>query len=216
MFFILFGGQSNYFRNGLSTVTTQLPGPTADPLAQPTPPSAMLSPATGVKIALVLLWSVGTVASTRRAGSPFGGALIIASASLASSRVAARLTTAEIDRFHLLPASLLRPRHLANKLHTHKSKSKIERLDSNMSKFKHVLLRSKSVRDGRVKTLNSVIDSGVQLSYWWCYQSDRPMDQNNPQRFDLTRQRNPELLKCIVKANQRLKAKLKIAPPKKR
>ena len=66
------------------------------------------------------------------------------------------------------------------------------------------------------KTLNSVIDSGVQLSYWWCYQSDRPMDQNRPQRFDLTRQRNPELLKCIVKANQRLKAKLKIAPPKKR
>jgi hypothetical protein len=66
------------------------------------------------------------------------------------------------------------------------------------------------------KTLNSVIDSGVQLSYWWCYQSDRPMDQNKPQRFDLTRQRNPELLKCIVKANQRLKAKLKIAPPKKR
>ncbi len=60
------------------------------------------------------------------------------------------------------------------------------------------------------KTLNSVIDARVQISYWWCYQSDRPMDQNNPQRFDLTRERNPELLKCIVEANQRLKAELKI------
>lgn len=59
------------------------------------------------------------------------------------------------------------------------------------------------------KTLNGVIDAGVQLSYWWCYQSDRPMDQNNPQRFDLTLERNPELLSCIVKANERLKARIR-------
>jgi hypothetical protein len=58
------------------------------------------------------------------------------------------------------------------------------------------------------KTLNSVIDAGVQLSYWWCYQSDRSRDQNNPQRFCLTRQRNPELLDCIVKANRRLQDRL--------
>ena len=58
------------------------------------------------------------------------------------------------------------------------------------------------------RTLNSVIDAGVQLSYWWCYQSDRRMDQNKPQRFDLTRERNPELLACFVEANRRLKAKL--------
>ncbi|MDP6115299.1 MAG: cellulase family glycosylhydrolase [Planctomycetota bacterium] len=56
------------------------------------------------------------------------------------------------------------------------------------------------------KTLNSVIDAGVQLSYWWCYQSDRPMDQKNQQRFDLSRERNPELLACFVEANKRLKA----------
>jgi hypothetical protein len=62
------------------------------------------------------------------------------------------------------------------------------------------------------KTLNGVIDAGVQLSYWWCYQSDRPMDQDNPQRFDLTRGRNPELLRCIIEANQRLKARLSIKP----
>jgi len=58
------------------------------------------------------------------------------------------------------------------------------------------------------KSLNSVIDAGVQLSYWWCYQSDRAMDQKNPQRFDLTRERNPELLKCFVEANKRLKVRL--------
>ena len=29
----------------------------------------------------------------------------------------------------------------------------------------------------------------MQLSYWWCYQSDRTMDQDKPQRFDLTRER---------------------------
>lgn len=58
------------------------------------------------------------------------------------------------------------------------------------------------------KTLDGVIDAGVQLAYWWCYQSDRLIDQNNPQRFDLTRQRNPKLVACIVEANKRLQTKL--------
>jgi len=58
------------------------------------------------------------------------------------------------------------------------------------------------------KTLNRVINAEIPLSYWWCYQSDRPVDQNNPQRFDLTRERNPELLTCFVEANRRLKQKL--------
>ncbi len=58
------------------------------------------------------------------------------------------------------------------------------------------------------KTLNSVVEAGVPLSYWWCYQSDRPMDQNNPQRFDLSLERNPELLACFTEANKRLKARL--------
>ena len=62
------------------------------------------------------------------------------------------------------------------------------------------------------KTLNRVIDAGVQLAYWWCYQSDRPMDQKKPQRFDLSRERNPELLACFVEANKRLKAKLAPRP----
>jgi len=58
------------------------------------------------------------------------------------------------------------------------------------------------------RTLNSVIDAEVPLVYWWCYQSDRPMDQRNRQRFDIDRERNPELLACFQAANQRLKAKL--------
>jgi hypothetical protein len=59
-----------------------------------------------------------------------------------------------------------------------------------------------------VKTLNDVIEAGVPLTYWWCYQSDRSGDQKNRQRFDLDRDRNPELLACFVEANKRLKAKL--------
>jgi len=58
------------------------------------------------------------------------------------------------------------------------------------------------------KALDSVIDAGIPLVYWWCYQSDRPVDQSDPQRFDLTRERNPELVQCIIEANRRLKAKL--------
>lgn len=58
------------------------------------------------------------------------------------------------------------------------------------------------------KTLHNVVDAGVQLSYWWCYQSDRAMDQKNPQRFDLTRKRNPELVTCIIDANKLLQTRL--------
>lgn len=56
--------------------------------------------------------------------------------------------------------------------------------------------------------MNSIIETGVPLTYWWCYQSDRPREQGHPQRFDIDRRRNPELLACFVAANQRLKATL--------
>lgn len=58
------------------------------------------------------------------------------------------------------------------------------------------------------ETLNAVIEAGVPLSYWWCYQADGQSEQNNPQRFDLEVGRNPELVACIAEANERLKAKL--------
>ena len=58
------------------------------------------------------------------------------------------------------------------------------------------------------KTLNDVIEAGVPLSYWWCYQSDQADDQNNRQRFDIDRRRNPELVASVVAANNRLKQKI--------
>lgn len=57
------------------------------------------------------------------------------------------------------------------------------------------------------KTLDSIVDAGVPLSYWWCYQSDRAGDQNDPQRFDLELERDRELMALVVKANERLKRK---------
>jgi hypothetical protein len=71
---------------------------------------------------------------------------------------------------------------------------------------------TKAAKPWLVKTLNDVIEAGVPLSYWWCYQSDNPGEQNNPQRFDIDRERNPELVACIVDANKRLKAKLQPTP----
>jgi hypothetical protein len=63
-----------------------------------------------------------------------------------------------------------------------------------------------------VKTLNDVIAAGVPLTYWWCYQADGPGDHDNPQRFDIDRDRNPELVACIVMANKRLKAEIYTKP----
>jgi hypothetical protein len=71
---------------------------------------------------------------------------------------------------------------------------------------------TKAAKPWVVKTLNDVIEAGVPISYWWCYQSDNPSDQNNPQRFDIDRERNPELIACIVEANKRLKARLRVTP----
>jgi len=57
--------------------------------------------------------------------------------------------------------------------------------------------------------LNGVVGAGVQLSYWWTYQSDRPVDQKSTTRFDIDLERNPELLKCFIDANRRLQHKLR-------
>lgn len=66
----------------------------------------------------------------------------------------------------------------------------------------------KAARPWVQRTLDGIIEAGVPLSYWWCYQSDRAEDQSNRQRFDLERSREPELVNCILEANHRLKAKL--------
>jgi len=67
---------------------------------------------------------------------------------------------------------------------------------------------TKAARPWVVKTLEDVIQAGVPLSYWWCYQSDNPSEQKNRQRFDIDLERNPELVSAVAEANRRLKAKL--------
>ena len=66
---------------------------------------------------------------------------------------------------------------------------------------------AKAAKPWMKKTLNDVIDAGVPLSYWWCYQANSP-GQKDAQHFDIDRERNPELVACVVEANRRLKAKL--------
>lgn len=63
-----------------------------------------------------------------------------------------------------------------------------------------------------MKTLNDVIDAEVPLTYWWCYQSDRSDDRNNRQRFDIDRDRNPQLIAYFVEASKRLKTKILSRP----
>jgi hypothetical protein len=70
----------------------------------------------------------------------------------------------------------------------------------------------KAAQPWLVKTLNDVIEAGVPLSYWWCYQSDDPGEQKNRQRFDIDRERNPDLVTCVAQANRRLKAALHVNP----
>ena len=67
----------------------------------------------------------------------------------------------------------------------------------------------KAARPWVVKTLNDLIEAGIPLAYWWCYQSDNPAEKDNRQRFDIDRDRNPEIVACIVEANKRLKSKIR-------
>lgn len=69
---------------------------------------------------------------------------------------------------------------------------------------------TKAARPWVEKTLNAVVEAGIPLTYWWSYQSDRPMDQGQPQRYDIDKDRNPELIACFVQANKMLKRKLGI------
>lgn len=68
----------------------------------------------------------------------------------------------------------------------------------------------KAARPWVEKTLNAVVDAGIPLTYWWSYQDDRSMGQEKPhsQRYDIDRNRDPELLACFIRANKMLKSKL--------
>ena len=51
-------------------------------------------------------------------------------------------------------------------------------------------------------TLNLPLTALISLG--WCYQSNRDMDQENPQRFDLDAERTPNLVRLVVEANRQL------------
>ncbi len=52
--------------------------------------------------------------------------------------------------------------------------------------------------------LEQVLAAKPNLTHWWCYQSDRTMDQTNPQRFDVDWDRTPKLIRLIAQANRKL------------
>jgi len=59
-----------------------------------------------------------------------------------------------------------------------------------------------------VKSLcDEIVDSGTQLTYWWCYSSDRREEQTAPS-FDVKKGKTDAVLTIIADANKRLKATL--------
>ena len=54
------------------------------------------------------------------------------------------------------------------------------------------------------KGLQQIVIAKPALTHWWTYQSDRDMDQKNPQRFDISLGRTPEIFHLIVAANRQL------------
>jgi hypothetical protein len=58
------------------------------------------------------------------------------------------------------------------------------------------------------QAVDEVIDAGIPLVYWWCYQSDRVQDQKLTDRMDIDIDRTPKLVQIVAEANRRLKEKL--------
>jgi endo-1,4-beta-mannosidase len=55
-----------------------------------------------------------------------------------------------------------------------------------------------------VASLKVVVNARASLTHWWCYQSDRDMDRDNPQRFDIDLRRTPRLVRLVAAANRAL------------
>jgi len=60
------------------------------------------------------------------------------------------------------------------------------------------------------KAVDDVVEAEVPLVYWWCYQSDRKMDQNDSSRMDVSMDLSPDLVKIVELGNRKLKRKLGI------
>ena len=54
---------------------------------------------------------------------------------------------------------------------------------------------------------DNAVKSGCRLIYWWCYDSHRKQDQNDPERMDLEKKRTPILYNMVLNANKQLQAK---------
>ena len=52
--------------------------------------------------------------------------------------------------------------------------------------------------------LDQILEAKPALTHWWTYQSNRNVDQNDPQRFDIDIRRTPDLVRMIVDANRKL------------
>jgi len=57
------------------------------------------------------------------------------------------------------------------------------------------------------RAADMAVESGVMFMHWWCYQSDRIVDQKDPLRMDFDIERTPKLFQIVVDANKRLKEK---------
>ena len=57
------------------------------------------------------------------------------------------------------------------------------------------------------RAADMAVESGVTFMHWWCYQSDRIVDQKDPLRMDFDIERTPKLFQIVVDANKRLKEK---------
>ena len=68
--------------------------------------------------------------------------------------------------------------------------------------------RSPAARQVVTAALEVLVEARPSLAHWWCYQSNRDMDQRNPQRMDIDLQRDPDLTQLVVDANRRLQMQM--------
>lgn len=57
------------------------------------------------------------------------------------------------------------------------------------------------------RACDALVAAEPDLTHWWSYSSDRAMDQQNPQRMDISVRTDPELVAIIVEANRALQMK---------
>jgi len=56
--------------------------------------------------------------------------------------------------------------------------------------------------------LDQIVEAKPALTHWWTYQSNRNVDQRNPQRFDLNIRRTPNMIRKIADANRKLQMEM--------